>query len=314
MMPSAIELEKLTKVFEKDGKKITAVNNVSLSIPQGSIFGLLGPNGAGKTTTIAMICTLLRPTKGKVLLQGVDVTKDLNAARRQLGLVFQETTLDKELSAYDNLRFQAMLYKLPDKEKRIKDALDLVGLKVGNEKVDTFSGGMKRRLEIARALISEPKIILLDEPTLGLDAASRRELWVYIKKLIDERHVTVLLTTHYLEEAERLSDYVAIMDNGKIVAQGTTQKLIAAVANDTITVTLKEEDKTLITKLRKHKIKVQAENNILKLSVKDASSALPTLLPIFGKNVARLEIKKPSLEDAYLHYTGKEFSEEDKKK
>jgi ABC-2 type transport system ATP-binding protein len=310
---AAIELRNLTKVFVKSKKeKTTAVNNVSLSIPKGIIFGLLGPNGAGKSTTIAMICTLLRPTKGTVLIDGVDVNKDLIAARSKIGLVFQESTLDIQLSAYDNLHFQAMMYKIPDKKKKIAEVIKLVGLQgKEHQEVKTYSGGMKRRLEIARALINDPEIVLLDEPTLGLDAASRRELWQYLQKLIEEKHITVLLTTHYLEEAERLCEYIAIMDAGKIVAQGSAEKLISAVAYDTVTVELLKEDKKIAEKLKKKARKVQVDANTVTFTLTDSKTIGSVLETIGPSNISRLEMKKPSLEDAYLHYTGKKYDESD---
>jgi ABC-2 type transport system ATP-binding protein len=315
-MTPVIELRSLRKVFKKDKGTTVAVDNVSLSIPKGIIFGLLGPNGAGKSTTIAMICTLLRPTSGTVLVNGSDVNTQLAAARANIGLVFQEPTLDVELSAYENLIFQAMIYKVPKKEARIAEVLKFVGLeKVKNDRVKTYSGGMKRRLEIARALINEPNIILLDEPTLGLDASSRKELWQYLQKLIKEKQLTVLLTTHYLEEAERLCEQVAIMDQGKIVAQGATHDLIAKVAKDSVHITLTEENKALVAKIRKTIPKAKASGKEIRFFMDDASADIAKILKLIpASSIAKLEIKKPTLEDAYLHYAGKRFDESDQVK
>jgi len=309
----AITLRKLSKQFVKDKKKFLAVNNVSLEVPQGIVFGLLGPNGAGKTTTISMICTLLRPTSGSVELFGVDTTKNVYAARRQLGLVFQETTLDTELSAYDNLRFQAMLYKLENRERKINEAFKLVGLeKERNTLVKTFSGGMKRRLEIARALLTEPKIILLDEPTLGLDAAARKELWNYIQNLLSKKKITVLLTTHYLEEAERVCSYIALMDNGNIVRQGTPEQLISSVAKDVVIVSVQRGAQELAAKLRKEKVvkEVAVEGKQLHVYLQDADTGLVKILKLLH-GAEKIEVKKPTLEDAYLQLTGKRFDEAD---
>jgi ABC-2 type transport system ATP-binding protein len=312
-MATAISLQKVSKFFEKNKKRFSAVDNVSLAIPKGQIFGLLGPNGAGKTTTISMICTLLRPSKGTILLDGVNVTKNENLARQKIGLVFQETTLDQELTGWENLEFHARLYKVSDRNRRVKEALELVGLTADKDVVvRNYSGGMKRRLEIGRSIIHDPSFILLDEPTLGLDPISRRDMWSYIHKLIEKKKVTVILTTHYLEEAERLCTNIAIMDKGKIVVQGTPAKLKAGISNDVVNITLKREDKELVQKLKKlESVKeVKTNGNEVTVYMKDVDKSIITILQNFDQsNVSSLQIKKPSLDDVFLHYAGRKYEE-----
>jgi ABC-2 type transport system ATP-binding protein len=207
---------------------ITAVNGITFSVKKGEIFAFLGPNGAGKSTTIKMLTTMLRPTEGKLILAGHDVTKERASARKAFGIVFQDPSLDEELSAYENMELHAILYGVPKatRGKQIQELLELVEL--WNRKdsmIKTFSGGMRRRLEIARGLLHEPKILFLDEPTLGLDTQTRNLMWNYVKKLSDEKGMTIFFTTHYLDEAEAVAERIAIIDHGKIVATGTTAEL-----------------------------------------------------------------------------------------
>ena len=223
-MSNIVEVKKLTKKFDK----LIAVNNISFSVKKGEIFAFLGPNGAGKSTTIKILITLLHPTSGSAKVNGYDVLKQKDEVRHSFGIVFQDTSLDTELTAYENLDFHAALYNTPKKERkvRLEELLSFVGLlEKRNVIVKTFSGGMKRRLEIARGLIHHPKILFLDEPTLGLDAQTRNHLWGYIKKLNKEEGMTVFLTTHYLDEAEKIAGKIAIIDYGKIVATGTAAEL-----------------------------------------------------------------------------------------
>jgi ABC-2 type transport system ATP-binding protein len=219
-----IEVTDLTKSFNG----FTAVDNISFSVYKGEIFAFLGPNGAGKTTTIKILATLLRPTSGKISLNGSDPTKDQNAARRSFGIVFQDPSLDDELTAYENMEFHGVLYKVPKeiRKKRIEQLLRFVELwDRKGELVKRYSGGMKRRLEVARGLIHHPKILFLDEPTLGLDPQTRSHIWNYTKNLNSEEQMTVFFTTHYMEEAERVAGKIAIIDHGKIVAKGTPTEL-----------------------------------------------------------------------------------------
>jgi len=219
-----IDVKNLSKKFGD----FTAVDNISFIVKKGEIFGFLGPNGAGKSTTINILTTLLHPTKGEVILNGYDVNKDKDNVRSSFGIVFQDPSLDADLTAMENLQFHASLYKVPKKlaKERIPSLLKFVDLwDRKNDLVKTFSGGMKRRLEIARGLIHHPKILFLDEPTLGLDAQTRNLLWEYIKKLNKEEGMTVFFTTHYLEEAEKIADRVSFIDHGKIIRQGTSAEL-----------------------------------------------------------------------------------------
>lgn len=207
---------------------ITAVGGISFEVKKGEIFAFLGPNGAGKSTTIKMLTTMLRPTSGELLLAGHDVTKDQASARKAFGIVFQDPSLDEELSAYENMELHAVLYGVPkaSRAQQIQELLELVEL--WNRKgsmIKTFSGGMRRRLEIARGLLHEPQILFLDEPTLGLDTQTRNLMWAYVKKLSDEKGMTIFFTTHYLDEAEAVAERIAIIDHGKIVASGTTPEL-----------------------------------------------------------------------------------------
>lgn len=219
-----IQAQNLTKKFNG----FTAVDNISFQVEKGAIFAFLGPNGAGKTTTIKMLTTLLKPSGGEILLNDVDPVKDPNKARHSFGIVFQDPSLDDELTAFENMEFHGVLYDLPKKirRERIEQLLNIVELgDRRKEQVKKFSGGMKRRLEIARGLLHHPKILFLDEPTLGLDPQTRNHIWSYIKNLNQEEGITVFFTTHYMEEADRAAGQVAIIDHGKIIARGTPAEL-----------------------------------------------------------------------------------------
>jgi ABC-2 type transport system ATP-binding protein len=224
-MDDIINAQNLTKTFGN----FTAVNNVSFNVPKGEIFAFLGPNGAGKTTTIKMLTTLLKPTTGTIKLNGTDAIKNPEKARKTFGIVFQDPSLDDELTAKENMEFHAVLYKVPKKElkERVAKFLNFVELwDRRNDLVKTFSGGMKRRLEIARGLLHKPEIIFLDEPTQGLDPQTRNKIWEYIQNLNKETQITVFFTTHYMEEAQQVAQRIAIMDRGKIIETGTAEKLM----------------------------------------------------------------------------------------
>ena len=219
-----IKVENLTKKFGD----FTAVDNVSFSVNKGEIFAFLGPNGAGKTTTIRMLTTLLKPTSGRILINGSDPVREQNDVRRSFGIVFQDPSLDDELTAQENMEFHGVLYDVPKdiRRKRIEELLKFVELwDRKNELVKNFSGGMKRRLEVARGLVHHPKILFLDEPTLGLDPQTRSHIWNYIKNLNKEERMTVFFTTHYMEEADKVAQKIAIIDHGKIIVQGTPEEL-----------------------------------------------------------------------------------------
>ena len=233
-MDSSISVKNLTKSF-KGG--LVAVNNISFEVPKGSIFAFLGPNGAGKTTTIKMLTTLLHPTSGTLTLNGMDPVKHPHDVRESFGIVFQDPSLDDELTAYENMFFHAGLYGVPRSETpaKIEDMMKFVELWDRKDSlVKTFSGGMKRRLEIARGLLHTPSILFLDEPTTGLDPQTRNYIWNYIKKLNEERGLTVFFTTHYMEEAERSAHQVAVIDHGKIIASGTPASIIASTGTQNL--------------------------------------------------------------------------------
>jgi ABC-2 type transport system ATP-binding protein len=216
---------------------ITAVDHISFEVKKGEIFAFLGPNGAGKSTTIKMLTTMLRPTAGVLKLAGHDVTRERDSARQAFGIVFQDPSLDEELSAYENMDLHAALYSIPkaDRSKRIQELLELVELWHRKDSlIKTFSGGMRRRLEIARGLLHEPRILFLDEPTLGLDTQTRNLMWSYVKRLSHEKGMTIFFTTHYLDEAEEVAERIAVIDLGKIVASGTTAELTKQTGTKTL--------------------------------------------------------------------------------
>lgn len=224
-MTPILQVTHLTKTFHD----FVAVDDISFSVPKGEIFAFLGPNGAGKTTTIKMLTTLLEPTDGTILLDGINPTENPHGVRKAFGIVFQDPSLDDELTAYENLQFHAVLYGVPAKiaKQRIHELLEIVELTDRQKSlVKTFSGGMRRRLEIARGLLHHPKIFFLDEPTLGLDPQTRNHIWSYIKKLNQQENITVFFTTHYMEEAAKMADRIAIIDHGKIIVDGTLTSLL----------------------------------------------------------------------------------------
>ena len=232
-MASIIEVHGLTKKFGD----LTAVDGISFSVPRGGIFAFLGPNGAGKTTTIKMLTTLLHPTAGSVVLDGVDQMHDQDAARRAFGIVFQDPSLDDELTAYENMELHGVLYAVPTKLRHERTEQLLTFVELWDRKDDfvkNFSGGMKRRLEIARGLLHHPKILFMDEPTLGLDPQTRNHIWSYIQNMTKEEGITVFFTTHYMEEADRMSTKVVVIDHGKIVAEGTAAELKARTGSATL--------------------------------------------------------------------------------
>jgi ABC-2 type transport system ATP-binding protein len=252
-----IAVSRLTKTFGR----LVAVQDVSFEVGKGEIFAFLGPNGAGKTTTVSMLTTLLKPTSGKVEIEGLDAVNNAKEIRKKFGIVFQDTSLASELTAYENMDIYGSLYRVPRNVRagRIKSLLKLFELwERRDDQVVRFSGGMQRRLEIARCLLHSPRIIFLDEPTLGLDPQTRHQLWAQVRKLNQEERVTVFLTTHYLEEAERVADRIAVIDRGKIIAQGSPVELQQQTACNTLeeaflTLTgssIREEDATNLDRMR----------------------------------------------------------------
>jgi len=230
---TVIEVDHLVKKFND----FTAVNDISFKVKRGEIFAFLGPNGAGKSTTIKMLTTLLDPTSGKILIDGFDPKHDQDAVRKSFGIVFQDPSLDEELTAYENMEFHGVLYKVPQKlrKKRIEELLNIVQLWDRKDHlVKTFSGGMRRRLEIARGLLHHPTIFFLDEPTVGLDPQTRNQMWSYIEELNKKEHITVFFTTHYMEEAEKMAERIAIIDHGEIIAHGTVNDLIKQTEKESL--------------------------------------------------------------------------------
>lgn len=310
----SIKAEKLTKRFGT----FIAVDNISFEINQGEVFGLLGPNGAGKTTTISMLSTILKPTSGEAKVNGFDIVKNEDDVRKSIGIVFQDQSLDDELTAYDNMDLHARLYRIDNKEKRdkIENLLKLVELNERkNSLVKTFSGGMKRRLEIARGLLHEPKVLFLDEPTLGLDPQTRNHLWTYIKKLNKEKGITIILTTHYMDEADKLCDKVAIIDKGKIIAMNTSLNLKEEIGGDVVNIESSDNEKlkSIITEEKWIK-KVELHDGTATIHIINAENHISDLVSISSKQnitVKSISIHKPSLEDVFLHFTGKTIREEE---
>ena len=311
----AIRVENLTKDFNG----FVAVDSISFNVKRGELFGLLGPNGAGKTTTINMLSTLLKSTSGYAELEGLDVSKNKDAVRNNIGIVFQDPALDNRLTGRENLEFHAMMYGIGKEErrKRIKEVLELVELTdKANTLVENYSGGMKRRLEIARGLIHKPKVLFLDEPTLGLDVQTRRHIWDYIKKLNKESGITIILTTHYMEEADYLCDRLAIIDHGKIVALNTPNKLKDELGGDVVSLEVNRNIRDLLNRLKNLKwIKTMKEHDgILSLTTWKGEKRIPGLIEAakkIGVTVDSVNLHKPSLDDVFLHFTGRTIREQE---
>jgi len=305
-----IQVQNLTKVFNNE---IRAVDGINFNIKKGEIFGFLGPNGAGKTTTINMLCTLMKPTGGKATVCGYDIIKQPKKVRECIGIVFQDTTLDDQLTAKENLELHGRLYGVQKSKmkRRIEEVLELVELKDRADSiVKVFSSGMKRRLEMARGLIHYPKVLFLDEPTLGLDPQTRKHVWDYIVKLKKEHEITIFLTTHYMEEADELCDRVAIIDHGKIIAMDTPKRLKGGLGGDTIILDIPDED---VEKAKKIFKKSKIFDSQVLLSVKNAGREIKKVLEKAKKNkieVIEANIRKPILNDVFLNLTGREIREE----
>ncbi|MDD5163873.1 MAG: ATP-binding cassette domain-containing protein [Candidatus ainarchaeum sp.] len=309
---SAIEVISLTKKFGA----FTAVDSISFSVEEGELFGFLGPNGAGKSTTAYILTTLLKPTSGTAKINGIDILQSPEKVRKSIGIVFQDQTLDNRLSAYDNLNIHGMLYNMPAaaRKKRIKEVLELVELSEWENKlVKTFSGGMRRRLEIARGLLHTPKILFLDEPTLGLDAHTRRHMWTYIKKL-KEQGITIVLSTHYLEEADALCDRIAIIDHGKIIALDTPQNLKKLVGGQVLSIKSQDNEKMLgLVNSKNLGANARILNGSVSFEVKNGSEAIPGIVNAAEKagiKIESIELHVPSLEDVFIKLTGEQIREE----
>jgi ABC-2 type transport system ATP-binding protein len=312
----------VSEITKKFGS-VTAVDHVSFEVEKGEFFGFLGPNGAGKTTLIRMLTTLLKPTSGKAVVSCCDISEDPSEVRRHIGVVPQAMTSDLDLTGYENMDLYGRFYGIHAKERkeRIKDLLDMVGLTSrANDLVATYSGGMRRRLEIARVLVHRPTLLFLDEPTIGLDPQSRRVVWNFLRKLIGGDSMTIFLTTHYMEEAEALCGRVAIIDAGKIIAIGSPAELKANIpGNDIISVTVANLSPELIETVGKLPFvhKVNAEEEALRVYVDSGAKNLPALIDgvrASGGTIISATIHEQSLEDVFIHYTGKSIREEEAKK
>ena len=307
----AIETKGITKKFDE----ITAVNNVSISVKPGELFGLLGPNGAGKTTLISMLSTMIEPSGGTARVWDFDVEKEASLVRENIGMVFQDTTLDDRLTGRENLDLHGRLYGLDGKtrKKRIGEVLSLVELtERADAIVKTYSGGMMRRLEIARGLMHHPHVLFLDEPTLGLDPQTRNHIWEYIKTLNKEEGVTIVLTTHYMEEADHLCNRIAIIDHGEIVVLDTPEALKNMLGGDVITLELeKPENKPRLCAIYKTNgcasIVSEKEKDIF-ITVRDGEHQIPHVLALAsdaGISIRSVSLRKPTLDDVFIHFTGR---------
>jgi ABC-2 type transport system ATP-binding protein len=309
-----IETFDLTKEFNG----LVAVDRVNFSVERGEIFGFLGPNGAGKTTTINMLCTLLTPTSGTAIVNGFDIIEEPHEVRRSIGIVPQEVVLESDLTARENLEFHGALYNVSGEEMRdrIPGLLDLVELSDrADDKVMTFSGGMKRRLEVVKAFLHKPTMIFMDEPTLGLDPQTRRVIWDQIQRLNKEEKTTIFLTTHYMEEADYLCDRIGIIDYGKILDLDTSPNLkdkigegdiIDMKVSGKVDAFLKEVEKTGCSFKKR-------EDNFIRLMAPKGETVLPKIIRLAerrGIAIESLSVREPTLEDVFIHYTGREIREE----
>ncbi|WP_135820160.1 ABC transporter ATP-binding protein [Halostella litorea] len=309
----AIQVDGLTKEF--DG--VTAVDDLSFAVEEGELFGLLGPNGAGKSTLINMLVTLLRPSAGTASVDGHDVVEETAAVRNSLGIVFQEPALDEELTGAENLAFHARLYGLSgrERERRTDEVLELVGLTgERDDPVNTYSGGMKRRLEIARGLLHEPSVLFLDEPTTGLDARTRRDTWEYIRRLNRESGVSIVLTTHYIEEAEQLCDRVAIVDEGEVAAIDSPEALKRSLGGDVVSLETDGPAAALRDRLdeRPWVVEHAGTDAGVNVTVDSGGSRVADLVRLAddaGVTVTGVDIHRPNLEAVFLSLTGTTIAE-----
>jgi ABC-2 type transport system ATP-binding protein len=319
-----IKITGLVKKFDN----ILAISNLNLEIFDNEIFGLLGPNGAGKTTLIHILATLIKPTSGTALINGFDILSQPSKVRSTIGIVFQAPSSDDMLTGYENLYIHSLLYKIPskDREKRIKEVLELVGLtERRNDQIKKYSGGMRRRLEIARGLLHKPKVMFLDEPTLGLDPGSREIMWKYIKRLIEEEKITIILTTHYMEEAESLCNRIGIIDKGQIIALDTPLKLKERLGGEKIIFKFKDPNSFSINNIENaleklkfiHKIEKSDKENSIIVYVDNAKHDLPDVIKEINKldnlEIQSVDFKISTLNDVFLQFTGRHISDKQDK-
>ena len=299
---NAVSVRGLKKIYGE----LEAVRGIDLEVAVGEIFGFLGPNGAGKSTTIKILCTLATPTAGDAKVAGFDVVTQRDEVRRHIGLVFQDTTLDDYLTAEQNLKFHAELYGIPSGSVagRLQQVMEMVGLwERRSSLVQTFSGGMKRRLEIARGLMHSPRVLFLDEPTVGLDPQTRASIWSYIRDLRVKEKITIFLTTHYMDEAE-YCDRIAIIDNGTIVALGTPEALKAKVGKDRVQIRTADDAAALAALKAKFQIEAATHEGAVTFGVEGGEAFVPRLFAELGVPIQAISVARPSLDDVFLTYTG----------
>lgn len=313
--PAMIEAKDLKRTYKSRGGAVEAVKGVNLTVNKGEVVGFLGPNGAGKTTTLQMLCTLLEPTSGSATVAGCDLLSDSVGVRRRIGYVSQNGSTSPEARAGDEVVWHAQLYGIDKQTARARGealfkALDLDGL--WERKCSSMSGGQRRRLDIVMGLIHEPELVFLDEPSTGLDPQSRANLWHHIRRLRDEFGTTVFLTTHYMDEADSLSDRLLIIDHGEIVAEGTAKELKASVSGDLITLTLRGNADAGKAEVQAGKLdgatNVMVEGNVVRVQVPDGATALPTLLKALTDadvEAIGVEVARPTLDDVFLALTGR---------
>jgi ABC-2 type transport system ATP-binding protein len=310
----AISVRDLVKTFGE----VRAVRGVNFEVPVGEVFGFLGPNGAGKTTTINMLCTLTRPTSGEAFVAGHDVVRQRDDVRRNIGLVFQDPTLDGYLTAAQNLRLHAELYGVQSDlvAPRMQQVMEMVGLWDRKDSlVGTFSGGMRRRLEIARGLMHSPRVLFLDEPTIGLDPQTRRSIWDYIRELKEREEITIFMTTHYMDEAE-WCDRIAIMDHGEIVALDSPEALKAGVGTDRVTIHTDDNEAAIAALKRQFEIDAAVSEGAVAFGVPAGEAFVPRLFAEFDLPIRSVSVSRPTLDDVFMSYTGSTIrdAEEDQSK
>ncbi|GII27252.1 ATP-binding cassette domain-containing protein [Planotetraspora mira] len=301
-MDAAVAVKGLKKTYGK----VEAVKGVDFEVAPGEVFGFLGPNGAGKTTTISMLCTLINPTGGTATVAGHDVVSQRDQVRQNIGLVFQDPTLDGYLTAEQNLRFHAELYGVPRSalDDRLRQVMEMVALwDRKDSKVMTFSGGMKRRLEIARGLLHSPRVLFLDEPTVGLDPQTRSAIWGYINKLRLTEDITIFMTTHYMEEAE-FCDRIAIIDHGEIVVIDSPEALKASIGKDRVQLQTGDDDKTIALLKDRFDIDAAVHEGQVTFAVASGESFVPLLFADLGLPIRSVSVSRPSLDDVFMSYTG----------